>query len=553
MSSTGRSRRFERVADVVSTGAQAAKVFAGAGLVTPIRPDRGAKALAAVAKFGQSPAGGYAAAAALEPDRAAIIDERGTLTFAEVEERTTRLANALARRGISEGDGVALMMRNHRGFVETVIALSKLGADGLMLNTAFAGPQLTEVVEREGPEAVIHDAEFTDLLADALQDRTRYVAWTDDDTDTGDVETLEQLIEDGAPTALSKPGRHGRTTILTSGTTGTPKGATRGGPTIGAAVSILSAIPLRARERVFVVAPLFHQWGFAHLLLALLLRSTLVLRRKFKPEETLKVVEEERVACLPMVPVMCRKLLDLDEETRSKYDTSTLRTVPVSGSALPGDLAIDFMDAFGDVLYNLYGSTEVAWAAIASPRDLREAPGTAGPPPHGTKLEILGDDDQPLPPGETGRIFVGNDMLFEGYTGGGSKDVVRGLMATGDVGHLDEEGRLFVEGRDDDMIVSGGENVFPQEVEDTLARHEAVADVAVVGVEDDEWGQRLKAYVVKEGDVDEKTLKQHVKEQLAGYKVPREIVFLDELPRNPAGKVLKRELDGDREGDEAHA
>jgi fatty-acyl-CoA synthase len=246
-----------------------------------------------------------------------------------------------------------------------------------------------------------------------------------------------------------------------------------------------------------------------------------------------------------MVPVMLQRLLELDDETRRGFDTDSLRIVPVSGSALSGELAHRFMDEFGEVVYNLYGSTEVAWVAIASPKDLLEAPGTAGRPPRNTELAILGDDDRPVRAGETGRIFVKNSMLFEGYTGGGSKDMVRGMMATGDVGRLDEEGRLFVEGRDDDMIVSGGENVFPQEVEETLLAHAKVSDAAVIGVDDERWGQALKAYVVKKGSVSEGALKKHVKEQLAGYKVPQQIEFIDELPRNPAGKVLKRELEDD--------
>ena len=202
------------------------------------------------------------------------------------------------------------------------------------------------------------------------------------------------------------------------------------------------------------------------------------------------------------------------------------------------------MDEFGDTLYNLYGSTEVAWASIATPADMRAAPGTAGKPPRGTVVKLFDEEGREVPTGETGRIFVGNEMLFEGYTGGGSKDEIDGLMATGDVGRFDESGRLFVEGRDDEMIVSGGENVFPKEVEDLLSRHAGVADVAAIGVEDDEFGQRLRAFVVAEGSKkrSEKDLKAHVKKNLAGYKVPREIVFLDELPRNATGKVLKREL-----------
>jgi len=223
---------------------------------------------------------------------------------------------------------------------------------------------------------------------------------------------------------------------------------------------------------------------------------------------------------------------------------SSLRIVALSGSALPGELATRAMDALGDVVYNLYGSTEVAWATIATPEDLRAAPGTAGRPPLGTVVRLMDGEGREVPAGGTGRIFVGNEMMFEGYTGGGGKEIIGGLMSTGDVGRFDADGRLFVEGRDDEMIVSGGENVFPREVEDLLADHPDVEEVAVVGVPDDEFGQRLRAYVVARNGaaLDEDTVKRHVRENLARYKVPREVVFMDELPRNATGKVLKREL-----------
>jgi fatty-acyl-CoA synthase len=202
------------------------------------------------------------------------------------------------------------------------------------------------------------------------------------------------------------------------------------------------------------------------------------------------------------------------------------------------------MDNFGDNLYNTYGSTEVAWATIASPADMRAAPGTAGSPPPNTIVRIIDEAGKPVPVGSSGRIFVGNAMLFEGYTGGGGKEVVDGLMSTGDVGRLDEAGRLFVEGRDDEMIVSGGENVFPKEIEDCLVRHDGVVEAAAIGVDDEEFGKRLRAFVVVQADVDLNAdiLKAWIKENLARYKVPREIIFISELPRNATGKVLKREL-----------
>jgi len=216
----------------------------------------------------------------------------------------------------------------------------------------------------------------------------------------------------------------------------------------------------------------------------------------------------------------------------------------VSGSALSAELATQTMDLLGDVVYNLYGSTEVAYATIATPADLRAAPGTVGRPPYGTTIKLLDPEGREVAPGGTGRIFVGNSIQFEGYTGGGNKEQVAGLMATGDVGHFDAGGRLFVDGRDDDMIVSGGENVFPREIEELLATHDSIVEAAVVGVDDPDFGARLRAYVVPNvgSDIDEDGVRDFVKANLARYKVPRDVRFLDELPRNPAGKVVKRLL-----------
>ena len=356
---------------------------------------------------------------------------------------------------------------------------------------------------------------------------------------------LEDLIARGDPTPLQPPAEKGRVVILTSGTTGTPKGAKRKQPeSMGPAAALYSKIPLRARETTVIAAPMFHSWGYAHFTLALPLASTLVLRRRFDPEQTLADVARHRATALAVVPVMLQRILELPQETIARYDLSSLRIVAASGSVLPGELATQVMDTFGDVLYNLYGSTEVAWATIATPADLRAAPGTAGRPPLGTVVKLLDAEGREVPRGERGRIFAANEMVFEGYTGGGSKEVVRGLMSTGDMGHVDAAGRLFVDGRDDEMIVSGGENVFPREVEDLLATHAQIQEAAVIGVKDSKFGQRLRAYVVprEEGALSEEEIKEYVKQNLARYKVPREVVFMAELPRNATGKVLKREL-----------
>ena len=518
------------------------------GLIRPMRPDHLVRIGRLYRAWGPTPALGYLAASLRRPDDTALIDELGALTFADVNRRTNALAHALADDGIGEGDRVAVMCRNHRGFVDATVALSKLGAHCLYLNTSFAGPQISDVVKREDASAIVYDQEFTDLVAEAAEGRKTYVAWEEVDGDDDAIEiddSLEHLIRRGDPSDPVPPGESGRTVILTSGTTGTPKGATRQSPTsVEPAAALLSKIPLHEGEVTMIAAPLFHAWGFAHFVLGILFGSTLVLRRRFDPEQTLAATAEHRASALVVVPVMLQRILELPEEVRDRYDLRALRVIAVSGSALPGPLATATMDAFGDIVYNLYGSTEVAWATIATPEDLRAAPGTAGQPPRGTIVKLYDDEGREVPQGDTGRIFVGNEMMFEGYTGGGSKEVINGLMATGDVGHFDRGGRLHVDGRDDDMIVSGGENVFPGEVEDLLSGHKGVADVAVFGIDDEKFGQRLKAAVVKRKGqaVTEKELKDYVKANLAAYKVPREIQFVDELPRTATGKILKREL-----------
>ncbi len=434
-----------------------------------------------------------------------------------------------------------MLCRNHRYFVDISTALSKLGADILYLNTAFSGTQLGEVCKREKPAAIVYDEEFTELIEKSGVDLPKVIAWHDGEV--GDVPLVEELIEKGSTDPHPVPEHSTRPVILTSGTTGTPKGAPRGESGLDGAVALLSKMPFHTGGTTYIVAPLFHTWGWAHLNMAMLLGSTIVLRRKFDPADCLETIQEHDVDALIVIPVMMQRIMKLSEKQR-EGDWSKLKVVAASGSALPGDLATEWMDAFGDNLYNTYGSTEVAWATIAQPRDMREAPGTAGKAPYNTVVRIYDEKGNPVEQGESGRIFVGNTMLFGGYTGdeAESKQMIDGLMSSGDVGKIDENGRLFVEGRDDEMIVSGGENVFPKEVEDCLQRHENVQDVAAIGVDDDDYGKRLRAFVVKDGEVDEDTLKKHVKDNLARYKVPREIVFLDELPRNATGKVLKKDL-----------
>jgi acyl-CoA synthetase (AMP-forming)/AMP-acid ligase II len=503
-----------------------------AGVLRPVDPRRLPDIALGAIRSGPTFAAVVAMGAGRHPSRPAVVDDEGSITYAELAQRVEDVASAVhAEHGIGPERTIGIQCRNHRGFVIALGAASRLGADVVLLNTDFSGRQLSEVLDREGVDVLIADDEFLPALEE--QGFTNPV-----------VDSRFAAIGPAAARA-PRPRRSGRVVMLTSGTTGTPKGAGRAPSSAGAAgpfVTILTSVPVRTGERVLVGPPLFHAFGLAFGALGLSLGMTLVVRRRFDAADALDLVERERVSVMCGVPVMLQRMLTAQRESRR--NTSSLVAMVSGAAPLTPGLANEIMDEFGEVVFNLYGSTETGWGGIAVPRDLREAPGTVGRPPLGTTVRILDGAGRELPRGETGRVFVRTGMLFEQYTGGGSKEIVDGFMSTGDMGHVDADGRLFIEGRDDDMIVSGGENVFPQEVQDLLGAHEAVDDVAVVGVEDEKFGQRLAAYVVLAdgAEVSADDLRAHVRDNLARYKVPRDVEFVDEIPRNPTGKIVKRRL-----------
>jgi len=479
------------------------------------------------------PVGALIAAAARHPQRAAIIDDEGSLTFAEVDERSNALAHTWAALGIGPGTTVGLLCRDGRLFFDAATATQKLGANLVYVNAAFSPPQVAAVVEDEGIELLVHDAALAPAVVDA---RPRILL---------DEDAMRAGVESSDRRPLEPPAKPGRIIVLTSGTTGRPKGAVRqGNANAMDGAALLASLPVMANDTTVIAAPLFHGFGLMGANLALALNSTIVLRSRFVPERVLADIAANRAATLVVVPVMLQRLLALPAGVTDMYDVSSLRVVLCGGAALSGELANRFMDRFGEALYNVYGSTESGFATVANPRDLRKAPGTAGRATPGVVVRIADADGASVRAGVTGRILVGSALRMDGYTGGGGKEIVDGLVVTGDVGHFDRWGRLFVEGREDDMIISGGENVFPAEVEDVLAAYPGVAEAAVIGVDDAEYGQRLKAFVVRANGsrVTAEDLKTYVHDRLARFKTPRDVHFLDELPRTATGKILKHEL-----------
>ena len=520
--------------------------MARAGVIAPLRPDKYVRIGAAMARENMGITSGFASAAQRCPDRPALVDEIGTLTWRDLDQRADAFAAALQALPGGTPQVVAIMARNHRGFVEALIAANRIGADVLLLNTSFAGPALAEVVSREGAGksvTVVYDQEFgptVDVALAELPETVRIVAWRDGQDDDHSVESMIGEYYGRQP---QRAGTKSKVILLTSGTTGTPKGASHSGGSPQTLKGILDRTPWRAEETTVIVAPMFHAWGFAQLAFAASMACTIVTRRKFDPEATLRLVDRHRATGLCVVPVMFDRIMALPEDVLSRYGGRSLRFAAASGSRMNPAVVTAFMDRFGDVIYNNYNATEAGMIATATPADLRAAPDTAGRPAEGTDIRILDAERREVPTGEVGTIFVRNSTQFDGYTSGASKDFEGDYMSSGDVGYLDADGRLFVVGRDDEMIVSGGENVYPIEVEKVLAAHPAVAEASVLGVDDDEYGQRLAAFVVlADGAATTEDLKAHVRANLANYKVPRSITVLESLPRGSTGKIVRRDL-----------
>ncbi len=497
--------------------------------------------------------GGFAAviesAAARDPNAIAITDEWGDVSYAQLNDRVNALARAWNSRGIGAGSVIAALCRDHRGLVTILAATGKVGAQLLLMNTGFAKPQLADVAAREKVDVLVYDEEFTDLVSAVDPDVRRFLAWTDDRS-AGDIErSVESLIAATSPAPVAAPVKPGGMTLLTSGTTGTPKGAPRGKTSPLFSAQLLDRVPRRRGQICMLAAPMFHGTGLGQAVLSLALGNRLVLRRRFNPESTLRSIQDHHCDVLVVVPTMLQRILALPKDVRDSYDTSSLKIIFVSGSAMPPDLVERTLAEFGPVLYNLYGSTELAVMTVAMPEDLQHDPRTAGRPPVGCAVRLYDAAGvEVTEPGVIGRIFAGSDVSFAGYTDGRTKESIDGLQSSGDVGHFDETGRLYVDGRDDDMVICGGENVYPLEVENLITGHPDVDEVAVIGVSDDDFGQRLRAYVVP---VDGATLaaediKDYVRANLARYKIPRDVEFLTRLPRNATGKVLRGQLTGDR-------
>ncbi|BBU25042.1 AMP-binding protein [Mycobacterium xenopi] len=515
-------------ASVVTT---AARALLRSRLLTPPGPAQAHRLLREMRRGGTNPVTLLTIAAARAPHRAAIIDDDGAITYRELQSKTEAVACELYRRGVRPGQAVGILCRNGRGFLEAVFAVALVGADVVLVNTEFRTDALAAALSTHRITTVVCDNEFVRQLAATGESMTAI--------DPATIETPEHK--------RPKVATAGRIVLLTSGTTGKPKGVPRTPriiSAVGVGATILDRTGLRIGSRISVAVPMFHGLGLGMTMLSVGLAGTILTRRRFDAEAALAQASLHRAQAFTAVPVMLARILDLPYAVRARNPVPYLRVVLSSGDRLDPGVARRFMDTYGDILYNGYGSTEVGIGALATPADLREAPETVGRPVAGCPVRILDENGNPVGSHVIGRVFVGGKLTAQGYTGGGAKAVVDNMSSTGDMGYFDESGRLYIVGREDDMIVSGGENVYPRAVENALAEHPDIADYAVVGVPDDRFGHRLAAYVVPRPDtgIDEAAVREYLKHKVSRFEQPRDIGIVSSIPRNPAGKVVRSQL-----------
>ena len=474
--------------------------------------------------------------ASLRPLESAVVDDRGTLTWAGLDNRTRRLAHVLLQHGGS-GSRTCFALRNGREAVECAVACARAGTVAVPMNTWSGRAELEHVIETQRPTLLIANEEYEEALRAVAPELPLLVV-------AGPGSSYERALA-AAPMGEPWVRGGGRLVIHTSGTTGKPKGAERDveGSGLSTLSALLSRVPLRQEDRFYLAPPLFHTLAFGMMSAGLVLGATLVLRSRFDADSTPDFLRAQRVTAMAVVPVMLRRLLDaMPEGMRLPY----LRIVLTSGAASPEVLRSRVRQRLGLVHYDLYGATEAGWATIATPHDMVVRPGTQGRPAGEIRIHIVDPEGNAVPTGQVGLVMMETGWAFEGYTGRSAEGVLRqGWVHVGDTGYVDEQGFLYLTGRADDMIITGGENVYPAEVEGALEAHPAVAEAAVVGRPDPEFGQVVVAYVAlrpgHEG-VAVDTLRRFVGERTARYKAPREIHVVEALPRNVIGKVLRREL-----------
>jgi len=549
---------LDRLRKGVERGVFFAKVLRATKLVTPMRPTSLAHFIKTACRVKRGPHLAVMFHAATHPEKEAVIEygENGVtrMTWGEFDATINRLCNALHARGVTGGTRVAIMLPNSREYLIAQQALARLGATAVQIGYRLKAYEVAFILENSQPVATIVHADYLGTIREArkiAKRSDRMIAVGSLDSNVRDADEWDRALAASDPAMPPKvyDGDGGGLIVYTSGTTGKPKGANRSWKKTGfeAVADMMFQIGARANDRHLVTCPLYHSAAPAFVAIMMALGATIVLQDHFDPEQSLQIIEKEKITCTLMVPTMLIRIAALPPATIAKYSTSSLRWVMSGAAPLPTEAARRFMDMFGPILWNFYGSTETGLVTLAAPGDHVSRSGTIGRALRGNTIRLLDDSGRPVMQGEVGELFARNSTMMSGYHGDqeATNNAQReGFYSVGDVGRVDADGFYYLESRKHDMVISGGVNIYPREIEDHLSTHPAILEAAVIGVPDPEWGETLRAFVVlrNEAQLTEREVQDFCREGLADYKRPRKVLFLAEMPRNPTGKILKREL-----------
>ena len=502
---------------------------------------------------------GFWKLAAADPHRSALVDPEGrACSFGELHASSNRLTHALRALGLGRGDTLAIVLPNERAFVEAYLAAMQSGLYLTCINFHLTGPEIAYIVGDCGAKALLVGERFA-AAGRAAADELDFPA--ERRLASGAIEgfvPLDELVADQPDTPPADRSA-GQTMLYTSGTTGRPKGVRRplseADPDTAAALASLLAtlFDITPGPGAHLCAgPLYHAAPLAFGTGALHLGQTLVLMDRWDAERTLQLIEEHRITTTHMVPTMFHRLLALPDDVKARYDVSSLQAVIHAAAPCPVDVKRRMIEWWGPVIHEYYAATEGGGTYVKADEWL-EHPGTVGRPFPGATIKIYDDDGRECPPGEPGTVYMGSPVGQFEYHNDPDKTAANrrdGLFTVGDIGYLTDDGWLFLCDRKADMIISGGVNIYPAEIEAVLLTHPAVGDAAVIGVPSEEWGEEVKAVIEPaagitpdEGLADE--LLAHCRERLASFKCPRSVDFRPELPRYPTGKLYKRLLRDD--------
>jgi len=484
------------------------------------------------------------------PDTPALIDGEHRLSWRAYHEARNRLAHALADLGLAAGEHAVLYAHNSFAVLLASAAARALGVIPVPMNHRLTAEEVTYILDNSDAAVVFASDAFVPMLerVRAQAPRLRHVVLLGEERRPWALH-LDDLLAAGRPDPIETPDGMGGSMIYTAGTTGKPKGALRHATDPGALLPRLVALNCVAPDDVHLVAgPLYHSAPGGFALYAHTLGQTVVVMRKFEPEAALHTIAQHRCTTTFMAPTLLKRLVDLPTSVRGRYDLSSMRAIVVAAAPCPMRVKEEILAWFGPVLYEFYGSTELGVNTILGPRDMLRKPHSCGRAAPGTELAVLDDAGRPLPAGQPGELYVRRGPgMFDGYykNAQATQDTARGdWLSVGDVAWIDDEGFVFICDRKRDMIISGGVNIYPAEIEDVLHRHPAVEDAAVFGVPDPEWGERVHAAIQPRAGA-ELTAAEVIafcRRHLADYKAPREVSFHADFPRDTAGKLVKRVL-----------